>query len=251
MKYYYYLITNLQNGKKYAGITINPDQRKHKHFQELRNNYHHSSKLQNAYNKYGADCFKFEVIETKDFDFKTDAYLYEIDFIKKNNSYLDGYNMEPGGIMSAMLNPEVVQKVKESNQNRVPNIYQIDINSYQIINVFNSLHEAERETGIFRSNITKVCNRTDISSGGYYWCYDKDWSENWIPPLNQKYKPIALIDKNNGKIIKVFPSCAEAGRQLKLDRSNIRSSINRNGSCGGYKFRYISLEEYESYTCRD
>lgn len=174
MKYYYYIIINKVNGKKYSGITINPERRRRRHFQELRNNYHHSSKLQNAYNKYGSENFEFKVLEEKDFDYKVDAYNYEIVFIKKNNSFIDGYNMEEGGVISAMLNPEIIQKVKEANQNRVPNVYQIDINSLKIINIYHSLREAERMTNIFRTNIAKVCNRDGISAGGYYWCYDKD-----------------------------------------------------------------------------
>lgn len=71
------------------------------------------------------------------------------------------------------------------------------------------------------------------------------------PPLNQKYKPIALLDKDNFKLIRVFPSCAEAARQLGIDRSNIRSSINRKGKCNGYKFKYIDIKTYELYACRD
>ena len=72
-----------------------------------------------------------------------------------------------------------------------------------------------------------------------------------MPPINQKYKPIGIIDKDTGEIIKVYQSCADAGRQLHLDNANIRASILREGTCGGYKFRYVSLEEYELYACRD
>ena len=251
MIYYYYCIENLKNNKKYCGITTNPQARKNKHFQELRNKYHHSDKLQKSFNKYGAENFEFRILEEHEFSSKIEAYLYEIEFIKKYDGYINGYNMTPGGEISPMLDENIAAKVKQANQERVDNVYQIDINTYKIINIYGSLREAERQTGIFRTNITKVCNRNDISAGGFYWCYEKDWSVNWLPPLNKKYKPIALIDKDSLELIKVFPSCAEAARQLNIDRSNIRSSINRNGKCNGYKFKYIDIETYELYACRD
>lgn len=249
MIYYYYSITNLINNKKYCGITKDIHNRYLKHKRELKNGCHHSIKLQNAVNKYGLDNFVFKLEGEKDFDNIIEAYEYEKIFINKNNSYKDGYNMTDGGL--GCLSPESYIKTKATWQEKVDDVIQIDKTTYSVINIFSSLREAERQTGLSHGNIGRVCNRQDISCGGFYWCFSKDWSENWIPPLNQKYKPIALLDKDDLSIVRVFQSCAEAARQMNVDRSNLRTSILRDGTCNGNKYRYISLEEYELYACRD
>lgn len=58
-----YKITNVKNKKFYIGSSnkVKPRWNLHKH--ELRKNKHHSSYLQNSWNKYGESSFKFEVVE--------------------------------------------------------------------------------------------------------------------------------------------------------------------------------------------
>lgn len=58
-----YTITNLDNGKFYVGSSINVRTRFWTHRRELRNGIHHCEPLQRAWDKYGEDRFKFEVIE--------------------------------------------------------------------------------------------------------------------------------------------------------------------------------------------
>lgn len=58
-----YKIVNLVNGHFYVGSTKNFKKRKVRHLRDLNRGEHHSIYLQRAYNKYGVDNFKFEVIE--------------------------------------------------------------------------------------------------------------------------------------------------------------------------------------------
>lgn len=60
---YIYKIENIINGKFYIGRSIMPNKRKTQHFRMLKNNNHHCRKLQNSYNKYGKDVFKFKIVE--------------------------------------------------------------------------------------------------------------------------------------------------------------------------------------------
>ena len=60
---YIYIIQNTENGKFYVGRTNDPDARKRGHFSELRRGVHGNPKLQNAFNKYGVDCFVFSVVD--------------------------------------------------------------------------------------------------------------------------------------------------------------------------------------------
>ena len=59
-----YSICNLLNNKRYIGSTNNFYNRFHEHKCLLRNNKHHNMHLQNAYNKYGINCFVFKILET-------------------------------------------------------------------------------------------------------------------------------------------------------------------------------------------
>ena len=63
MKTGIYKIINKVNNKFYIGSATNFYNRKSKHLQLLRKNLHTNTHLQNSYNKYGEDNFKFKLIE--------------------------------------------------------------------------------------------------------------------------------------------------------------------------------------------
>ena len=58
-----YKIRNLTNGKFYVGSTVDARVRFQTHRRKLRAGKHQSPHMQAAWNKYGEDCFKFEVVE--------------------------------------------------------------------------------------------------------------------------------------------------------------------------------------------
>jgi group I intron endonuclease len=59
-----YKIRNVVNNKFYVGSTTSTRERFRNHRKMLRGNRHHCLHLQASWNKYGEDCFKFEVVET-------------------------------------------------------------------------------------------------------------------------------------------------------------------------------------------
>lgn len=64
IKFGIYKITNIVNNKVYIGSTIRSfSKRWGEHRRGLRDNKHHSTYLQNSWNKYGKDNFIFEIIE--------------------------------------------------------------------------------------------------------------------------------------------------------------------------------------------
>ena len=106
---YVYRITNIQTQKKYVGITEDFERRKRKHLKELKNNTHHSQKLQNAWNYWGENNFEWTVREVQINQYD-DLYDIEVEEIKKYNSYNDGYNCNSGGRIS-----DWKQKVKNED----------------------------------------------------------------------------------------------------------------------------------------
>jgi len=58
-----YIILNTKNGKVYIGQAVDFGERWYVHRSALKNNRHKNRHLQAAWNKYGEDCFVFEVVE--------------------------------------------------------------------------------------------------------------------------------------------------------------------------------------------
>lgn len=61
---YIYIIENSINGKFYIGRTNKPEPRRRCHFSELRRDVHGNPRLQAAFNKYGEDAFRFQVVDS-------------------------------------------------------------------------------------------------------------------------------------------------------------------------------------------
>lgn len=98
--YYIYKIENLVNHKKYIGLTNNITRRKCRHFGDLKRGIHDNQFLQKEYNIYGLENFSFTI------EYQGDCSEYEIgekekEFIKKYDSYKNGYNQNEGGNFGA------------------------------------------------------------------------------------------------------------------------------------------------------
>ena len=63
MKSGIYKIRNISNNHIYVGSAVNIKSRWSSHKAALKKQTHHGSYLQRAWNKYGAECFEFSVIE--------------------------------------------------------------------------------------------------------------------------------------------------------------------------------------------
>lgn len=80
-----YRITLQRTNRHYVGQTINLDSRVAEHKRLLQMIKHHSPKLQNAWNKYGAAKFEFHTIETclrEDLDARESHWMKELDSVK-------------------------------------------------------------------------------------------------------------------------------------------------------------------------
>lgn len=58
--------------------------------------------------------------------------------------------------------------------------------------------------------------------------------------LIKTQKPVAKMDKNTGGIIEIYKSESEACRQHNVTQGKILRSIQRNGTCRGFKWKYIN-----------
>lgn len=112
-----YKITNTlcPKGKYYIGYSCNIRRRWNKHKRDLKNEKHINIYLQNAYNKYGANCLKYEILhECKT---KKEAQEYETSYLQdltiRDNLYNLLYN-SIGGILShiTLIENKLSKKLK-------------------------------------------------------------------------------------------------------------------------------------------
>lgn len=89
-----YKIVNLVNGKAYIGQSVDVNKRKREHLNNYKREENKHKALYMAFNKYGINNFKFEVIQECSLEELDDL---EIKYIELYDSYKKGYNMTLGG----------------------------------------------------------------------------------------------------------------------------------------------------------
>lgn len=91
---YIYYILNLKTNKRYIGSTKNAIKRKQYHWNDLNKNNHPNEHLQNSWNKYGKESFKFKIIEECNIEnIEKREEFYCIKYKTFDNKY--GYNIAP------------------------------------------------------------------------------------------------------------------------------------------------------------
>ena len=105
-----YFIKNMENGKFYIGSSIDFNRRKRVHLNLLKNNKHHSIKLQNSFNKYGIDKFQFNIIEI----------VNNIDqLIQIEQKYLNNFNPDLNMTRIAGLNSHIGLKRSQETKKKI------------------------------------------------------------------------------------------------------------------------------------
>ena len=69
---------------------------------------------------------------------------------------------------------ECIDKYNPLNKSK--KVVQLDLNN-NIVCVYDTLHEAERITGVWMTQIRKCCNREPMykTAKGYKWCWESDY----------------------------------------------------------------------------
>lgn len=112
-----YCIENKINNKKYVGQSVHIHRRWSEHKYELNHNTHDNNYLQNAWNKYGADNFEFNIVEYCDMDELNNKECYYISLYNTfDRDY--GYNLISGGDANRIVSDETREKLRQANKRR-------------------------------------------------------------------------------------------------------------------------------------
>ena len=96
--------------------------------------------------------------------------------------------------------------------------------------IFYSIREASRKTGIVRASISKCCLGKAKTAGGKHWAY----VGSPIPSLDTTKKGASVVNVETGER---FNSYEEAGRSVSRDGCSIRKACKGGGKCGGYHWK--------------
>ncbi len=112
-----YKITNLIDGKIYIGQTVNYRKRKTSHFSKLKQGKHHNEHLQRAFDKYGENAFKIELLKECKIEELDELEQY---YIKKFDACncKKGYNLMQGGQIYREFTKEAREKMSKAGKGR-------------------------------------------------------------------------------------------------------------------------------------
>ena len=119
MKSGIYEIVNTENQKRYIGSATDLQQRFWVHKCLLRNDNHHNRHLQRAWNKYGEDCFQFNIIKKVKTGDLIEAEQCCLDKVRPE------YNIAPqaGNTLGVKYTKEVRRKLTEQRMGEKNHFY--------------------------------------------------------------------------------------------------------------------------------
>lgn len=110
-----YSITNINNGKKYIGSTVDYKKRVRAHINGLKGSYHENRLLQEDFDTYGENSFKFEILhETSSED---DRYKMEESTIHRLRTFEPdiGYNLSTDGRGKYLISDETRERMRQNS----------------------------------------------------------------------------------------------------------------------------------------
>jgi len=279
-----YQIKNLINNKIYIGSAIDLKRRKNDHFRNLIDDKHKNIYLQTSFNKHGEQNFEFSVIEyieNTEILLEREQYYINKFFDNCNNCY----NMCPtagntlgrkhreeirkkmsknrkGKGIGRKLTKEEIEKLKEFqkfiNYTKLfgKKVCQYDINTGELLKMFDSISLASQEINGNVPSIVRCCKGGRKSYKGYIWRYE---NENIIKIDNvndymkdKSIREVCKYDMKTGDLIKTYDNMTIAGEENNLNITNIYGCcVGVQKTCGSYIWKYKSDNIDKIYNLQD
>ena len=236
-----YKIINLKNDKIYVGQSIHIEKRWIDHKCTLRKGIHRNQYLQNAWNKYGENAFKHEIIEECNILELDEKEIYWIKYYNTNNP-LHGYNLDGGGKGNRNISDITREKLSIINSGKY-NPMAHSVICLETLEIFETITKANSKYNIPKGEITACCNRKRKIAKGYHWMYYDKYllsDENSINMiLNEK------PNSHNVKVLNIttnisYDSIKSASECTGIHRDRISKCCRGIvKSADGYEWKYI------------
>lgn len=185
---------------------------------------------------------------------------WEIHFISEYKKM--GYKLTNSTIGGEGLhgkdNPFFGKNHKKSSiqKNKINQPYRKSVDQYDLdgnlINSFNSIHEASESLNTPISSISNVCQQKPKhkTAGGFVWRYSGEpFSLEYDNPAEHLRKEVCQYDKKGG-LLNEYESISEASKSTQISFGNISQCCNKKlKTAGGYVWRFKG-ESFSNPTTR-
>lgn len=258
--YFIYKYT-FPNGKVYIGQTYKESRR----FGRVSS--YKNMLVRKAMDKY--PNFEKDIIE---YCSKSNVDEREQFYIKLFNSMNKqfGYNLCSGGSFNKVLSDETKKRISEKHKGKKLSkeaieklskaVIQIDQKTLDVINRFASVQEASRELGIDMSTISSVCRRKSSTAGGYYWCFEDDYDDSYVPRKIQ-WRGHVYSDEERLKLSKRYSgknnpmhgthrSKEENPHAIPVNQYSLKGKFIARFDCVKTAVEMLNISESYSNVCR-
>lgn len=244
MKFYYYKITNTENGSFYIGITTDYEKRRKQHFYQLEKGTHQNYKMLKDYQQFGSTKFTFEIIDELEGS-KEEGYEHEYQLIQQFEA-TKSYNILEGGKLNPVYSPQVVEKLKKTHQEKYADIlqYTFDGKSFRLVARHKGIREAARNTGAdFRAIQNSI--KTGNAHHDYYWVKDGE-QDNWLETFLKRFNLcVAKVNEQTSEIEDTALTIRAFAEKYNTTYQKIYASIIQNNRCERkYKFIRITAKQF-------
>ena len=236
----------------YIGSAIDFINRKSCHVSQLKNNKHHSKKMQRHVNKYGIDDLSFDILER--------VFIVD-DILNKEQYYIDllnpYFNTRPKaasnlGYKFGPMSIEYKAKISAAGKGRIVseetrNLRKVGISKYTIDEVFIAKYDSWLSACIAENCQVRPITEQNITVNGFVWVSENQSLPNFdlindrINKAKAKLrKPVLQIDKN-GQLVAEFEGVRIACEKTGIDHRSISQVAVGNPvrkTAGGFIWKY-------------
>ena len=217
---YIYLITNKINGKQYIGQTIRDDI--NTRWKQHKNNKSANMPISHAYNKYGIENFKFQIICIC---FDEDCNKFEKEYIQKFNTISpNGYNLREGG-ENSRHHPDTINKLSKIMKDKWK------ITNHPCIGLkYSEEYKKKMSDSVKQTLKEKKINGVEQNIK----CL-----ENLKEASEKRKRKIAQYSKEN-ILIKEYNSITDAEKYTNINNRRISEVCNlKSKSAGGFIWKFV------------
>lgn len=233
-----YEIRNLINGRVYIGSTINPNQRRNRHFKDLRRGIHGSRFMQRDFIKCGEMAFSFKVLEIVSVESLLQREQHWLDFV------VPPYNTAriAGSSLGVKQTPEVV----EANRRRGTGFSNGNAKvTPEIAEQMTALRNTEtygriaQLFGVHISTVERLMVRMKVKKESRVYSEAmrekfRDHAKNTLQPA-RRINVVMLGD--NGQPTREFVSMSEAAKFIGVNVCSLSEAIKYGTPCTGVRFK--------------
>lgn len=262
MPFVYSIKCKIEPYREYIGQTSHEDFqiRLNGHMSDVKNGL--KRHLYNAIRKYGWEQFTIEILHCfpREGDWQERLDELEIHEIAQRGTLAPGgYNNETGGNRNKVLHEdtkELMSSVRSGEQHAMfgkhhqddakellreanrKQVQQWSKDGSELLRTFQSIEEANRDTGADGSHITKVCKGQRKTAGGFLWRFVKEEYVQTNEPL--KFTKIQQWSFDLTTLIAEYDTIKEASEKSGARNGRISKCCKgASRSAGGFKWKSV------------